>query len=46
MMRGFSSWPGMPTQAGFDMIPDVRQVFDIVRDAQAAAPERSNVQSL
>jgi len=37
MLRGFESWPGMPTQAGFYMISDVRQVFDIVRGAQTAA---------
>ncbi|HEY7172287.1 MAG TPA: hypothetical protein VH417_15650 [Vicinamibacterales bacterium] len=37
LMRGFSAWPGMSTLTGFDMVPDVRQVFDVLRRAQAAA---------
>jgi hypothetical protein len=39
-----TSWPGVPQTPSFEMIPDARRVYDIIREAQMtpAAPSISN----
>jgi hypothetical protein len=40
MYQGLS-WPGVPQTPGFEMIPDARSVYAIVRDAQRASERRT-----
>jgi hypothetical protein len=35
-MYAGASWPGLPQVASFEMIPDARRVYSIIRDAQRA----------
>ena len=36
-----TSWPGVPQTPSFEMIPDARRVYDIIRDAQMAPASRA-----
>jgi len=35
-MYAGTSWPGIPQTPSFEMIPDARRVYDIIREAQMA----------
>jgi hypothetical protein len=36
-MYANSSWPGVPQTSSFEMIPDARSVYNIIREAQTAS---------
>jgi hypothetical protein len=38
-----TSWPGVPQTPSFEMIPDARRVYDIIREAQMTAPRGVNL---
>jgi hypothetical protein len=40
MTAGFA-WPGLPQVPSFEMIPDAKRVYAIIRDAQQASTSRS-----
>ena len=37
-----TSWPGVPQTPSFEMIPDARRVYDIIRDAQMSQAPRAS----